>query len=102
MKQGGGMRVADQGAFLIFYVMKYYANYEADAVIREDDNGQRFIKRIERLIEGGPMPKDHKETWGIPSYGFFNELKPITKQEYDEFGITWDWSPTTGKKRRLK
>ena len=82
--------------------MKYFANYEADAVIREDDNGQRFIKRIERLVEAGPVSKDHKEAWGIPSYGFYNLLKPITKEEYDGFGITWDWSPLTGEKRHLK
>ena len=101
MKQGGGMRVADQGVFLIFYVMKYFANYEADAVIREDDNGVRFIKKIEDLIEYRAT-KDNNEAWGIPSYGVFNELKPITKQEYDEYGITWDWSPFTGEKRHIK
>ena len=30
--------------------MKYFSNYEADAVVREDDNGQRYIKHIEYLI----------------------------------------------------
>lgn len=98
------MRVADQGALLnlLNRIMKYFANYEADAVIREDDNGQRFIKYIDSLDEGGPMPRDHEETWGIPTFGIFNELKPITKQEYDGFGYTWDWSPTTGEKRKLR
>ena len=82
--------------------MKYYANYEADAVIRENDKGERFIKRIGRLSEGGPVSKDHKEAWGIPSFGIYNFLEPISKQEYDEFGITWDWSPKTGKRRSLR
>lgn len=86
---------------VINLIMKYFANYVADAVIREDDNGQRFIIYIDNLVERGPMPKEHKETWGIPSFGIFNELTPITEQEYNEFGITWDWSPKTGKKRRL-
>lgn len=26
--------------------MKYYSNYEADAVVRVDDNGDRYIKSI--------------------------------------------------------
>lgn len=82
--------------------MKYFANYEADAVIREDDNGSRYKKTLENLSEGFPVSKDDKEAWGIPSFGYFNILEPITKQEYDEFGITWDWSPETGEKRILK
>ena len=31
--------------------MRYFANYEADAVIREDDGGKRYIKRIERQLK---------------------------------------------------
>lgn len=81
--------------------MRYFSNYEADAVIREDDNGQRFVKRIEHLKEGGPVSKDHKEAWGIPSYGFYNFLEPISKEDYDNFGITWDWDPRTGERREL-
>lgn len=82
--------------------MRYFANYEADAVIREDDNGERYKKTIENLSEGSPVSKDDKEAWGIPSFGYYNFLEPITKQEYDEFGITWDWSPETGEKRILR
>ena len=48
MKQDSGMRVADHGyLLLIFFCMKYFSNYEADAVVREDDNGKRYIKHIE-------------------------------------------------------
>ncbi len=72
---------------------KYYSNYEADAVIRQDENGQRYIKRIEQLEEI-PVPKDSREAWGIPSYGILNMLRPITKEDYDGFGVTWDWSRT--------
>lgn len=104
MKQNGGMRVADQrtGRLSInkfLNDMRYFANYEADAVIREDDNGNRYKKTIDFNWEGGPAPKEDKEAWGIPSYGIYNFLEPITKREYDEFGITWDWDPRTGKKR---
>lgn len=81
--------------------MKYFANYEADAVVRENDNGERFIKKIDNLAEQ-PASNDNKEAWGIQSFGICNFLEKITKQEYDEFGITWDWSPDTGEKRTLR
>ena len=80
--------------------MKYFANYEADAVIREDDNSKRYIKRIEKLREV-PVGEDCKEAYGIPSFGVFNLLKPITEEEYQNFGKTWDWCPITGKYRSL-
>lgn len=83
-----------------FFIMKYFANYEADAVVREDDNGQRYIKHIEYLIEG-KASKDNEEAWGIPTCGICNFLEPITKEEYDNYGITWDWNPRTGKYRNL-
>lgn len=55
--------------------MRYFANYEADAVIREDDNGERYKKTIENLSEGSPVSKDDKEAWGIPSFGYYNFRK---------------------------
>ena len=81
--------------------MKYYSNYEADAVIRENENGERFIKSIENLSEL-PASKDNKEAWGIPSFGYYNLLEPISKEDYEGFGITWDWSPETGDRRSLR
>ena len=80
--------------------MRYFANYEADAVIREDDGGKRYIKRIERLREV-QVEDGCKEAYGIPSFGCFNLLKPITKEEYQNFGKTWDWDPSTGERRSL-
>lgn len=82
--------------------MKYFANYEADAVIRENDKGERFKKTIDNLVERGPVSQEDRAAWGIPSFGFYNLLEPITKEEYDGFGVTWDWSPDTAKKRILK
>lgn len=81
--------------------MKYYSNYEADAVIRENENGERFIKTIENLSEL-PASKDNKEAWGIPSFGYYNLLELISKEDYEGFGITWDWSPETGDRRSLR
>lgn len=81
--------------------MRYFANYEADVVIREDDNGKRYVKRIESLKEVA-VGKDSSVAWGIPSYGVFNKLEPITEKEYKSFGYTWDWCPRTGERRILK
>lgn len=80
--------------------MKYFANYEADAVLREDENGKRYVKRIENLKEI-VVDKDSSVAWGVPSYGVFNKLEPITEEEYKEFGKTWDWCPRTGVRRML-
>ena len=71
---------------------KYYSNYEADSVIREDENGKRYIRWIEHLEEV-PASDDDKEAWGIPSFGKLNALRRITKEDYDGFGVTWDWNP---------
>lgn len=103
MKQDGGMRAADLSGLHFYFLddMKYYANFEADAVIRENDSGERFIKTIGNLSEQ-PASKDNKEAWGIPSFGIYNYLEPITKQDYEDFGITWDWSPETGERRSLR
>lgn len=80
--------------------MRYFANYEADAVIREDDKGKRYVKRIENLREVA-VGRDSNVAWGIPSYGFFNKLEPITEEEYKGFGKTWRWSPRTGEKEKI-
>ena len=80
--------------------MKYFVNYEADAVLREDENGKRYVKRIENLKEI-VVDKDSSVAWGVPSYGVFNKLEPITEEEYKEFGKIWYWCPRTGVRRML-
>lgn len=77
--------------------MKYFANYVADAVVREDDNGNRYVKSIETLEES-LASKDNPTAWGIDSYGVHDFLEPITKKEYDTFGKKWKWSWITGEK----
>ena len=80
--------------------MKFFANYEADAVIREDGRGTRYMKTIDNPYEVA-VSKDCKAAWGIPAYGVFNKLEPITQEEYKGFGKTWRWSPRTGEKEKI-
>lgn len=80
--------------------MKYFANYEADVVVKIDEYGNRYIKRLEHLQEQ-EVSESCTEAYGIPSFGIFNKLLPITKEEYDNFGMTWDWDPMGGEKRFL-
>lgn len=80
--------------------MKYFANYAADAVIKEDDNGVRYIKSIHNLKEHA-VGKESPTAWGEQGYGVTNYLEPISKEKYDGFGIEWDWSPINGQERKL-
>lgn len=80
--------------------MKYFANYMADAVVREDTNGNRFFKTIENLRER-PAGKESTVAWGGERFGYFYSLEPISEEEYNTFGVSWDWSPMTGEKRTL-
>lgn len=77
--------------------MKYFSNYEADAVVREDDDGNRYIKTIDNLNESR-VEKGYHKAYGVPSFGIHNFLEPITQDEYKTFGVKWYWSPYTGEK----
>ena len=70
--------------------MRYFANYEADAVIREDDNGRRYIKRLNNLQETA-ISNESREAWCIPSFGQFNRLVEISRHDYMTFGKKWRW-----------
>ena len=72
----------------------------SDAVVREDEQGNRYIKSIATLKET-PASKDSKTAWGGESYGVYYFLEPITHEEYEGFGVTWRWSQKTGKKVSL-
>lgn len=69
--------------------MKYFYNYEADVVVREDENGARHLKSLENLMER-IADKNSAAAWGIPTHGQYNTLIPITKAQYESFGIEWD------------
>ena len=106
MKQGGGMRVADQRLFSFHFLlnpnMEYYQNYMADTVIRVDGN-RRFAKSIDHIEECdvSNVPKEVKSIWGGESYGIFYVLTPISKQEYDTFGKTWTFGKSATEKVSL-
>ncbi len=67
--------------------MKYFANYMSDAVVCEDEQGNRYIKSRTTLKET-PASKDSKTAWGGESYGVYYFLEPITCEEYEGFGVT--------------
>lgn len=69
--------------------MIYLYNYEADAVVREDDSKKRYLKWLDKPSEEIPVTDECKEAWGISSFGYYNILRPITKEQYDTFGIEW-------------
>lgn len=69
--------------------MKYYQNYMADAVVRVDDDGNRFVKRDDHLEEFQNNNPESKTAFGGEGYGVFYILESITKEDYDSFGITW-------------
>ena len=74
--------------------MKYYMNYMDDAVVRVDDNGNRFAKIWDGSshivpTDEGFCPKGSKIAYGGESYGYFHILEPITKELYDTFGVSW-------------
>lgn len=66
----------------------------AEFVVREDDKGDRYIKSKrntrERLVS-----KDYGPAWGVSDgFGVYNYLEPITKERYEDFGVTWTWAST--------
>ncbi|NDV82233.1 hypothetical protein [Bacteroides sp. 51] len=73
--------------------MKYFGNYIDDAVIREDESGDRYIK----LCDGDGLTNEqlaHKKSkiaYGGESYGCFHIPQEITKEQYDSFGKTWKY-----------
>lgn len=79
---------------------KFFGNWLDDSVIREDSNGNRFIKRFTR----GKIPvevavsTDCKAAFGGQGYGKVHELSPISPKDYERFGVDWEWGRTPGKR----
>lgn len=83
--------------------MMYFANYEEDAVVREDESGNCFAKiwdvfdnKKNKLIPEFPLVQNSELRYGNPDY--HNIPIEITKEEYDTFGVTWmfgskEWQP---------
>lgn len=76
--------------------MKYYSNYEADAVVRVDDNGDRYIKSIRHLRET-KVSKDNMIAYGVQGYGVTNFLSEITKRRVRHVRYRLGLGPKVGK-----
>lgn len=77
--------------------MKYFAHYEEDAVIREDDNGDCFAKlwASDRpghyyLVPEYKLGPNSDMRYGNPDY--MSTPYEISKEDYDTFGVTWLFS----------
>lgn len=74
--------------------MEYYKNYMADAVVRVDDDGKRYVKWLDyrggrEEYESSANPDINTRAYGGEGYGVFYILEPISKEDYDTFGWTW-------------
>ena len=69
----------------------------ADTVLRVNGH-ERFAKSSEhpQEINVSDTPKDCYSIWGGQSYGIMimYVLEPISKEEYETFGIKWDFGAT--------
>lgn len=73
--------------------MRYFRNNKAQIVIREDDNGNRYIKRFDIVMHQPTdeiivSPED-RTAYGEVGLGQQFPLTEINKYWYDDFGIKW-------------
>lgn len=72
---------------------KFFGNWLDDSVIREDENGNRYIKRVTpgKIPVEVAVSTDCKAAFGGQGYGEVHELLEISKEEYETYGIKWGW-----------
>ena len=72
---------------------KFFGNWLDDSVIREDENGNRYIKRFTpgKVPVEVAVSTDCKAAFGGQGYGEVHELREISKEEYETYGIKWGW-----------
>jgi len=72
---------------------KYCGNWLDDSVIREDGNGNMFIKKFipGKTPEEVAVSGDCIAAFGSQGYGEVHELREISNEEYNSFGIKWGW-----------
>lgn len=71
----------------------FFGNWLDDSVIREDKNGNRYIKRFtpgKAPVEVA-VSADCKAAFGGQGYGEVHELREISKEEYETYGVKWGW-----------
>lgn len=69
----------------------YYENYMGDCVVR-DDGENRYLKMLSNPAKERLVSKDNELAYGGEAFGYFYELKAISKSEYDGFGVDWTWA----------
>lgn len=80
---------------------KFFGNWLDDSVIREDENGNRYIKRFTpgKIPVEVAVSTDCIAAFGGHGYGEVHELREISRKDYERFGIAWEWGSTAwGKK----
>ena len=72
---------------------KFFGNWLDDSVIREDKNGNRYIKRFNpgKIPVEVAVSTDCVAAFGGQGYGEVHELREISKEEYETYGIKWGW-----------
>ena len=81
----------------------YFENYMDDAVIREDENGNRFIKTKNNIKERPSKSKQSITAYGgSDDYGIMHNLKKSSKELYDTFGIEWRFGDQQGEDEKIK
>lgn len=74
--------------------MKYFAHYEENAVIRENNNGECFAKLwIPKSINAGNVTPEYKlgnnSEIRFGNHDYMSLPYEITKIEYNTFGVKW-------------
>ena len=83
---------------------KFFGNWLDDSVIREDENGNRYIKRFTpgKVPVEVAVSADCKAAFGGQGYGEVHELREISKEEYETYGIKWGWGADPWKTLKVK
>lgn len=83
---------------------KFFGNWLDDSVIREDKNGNRYIKRFTpgKVPVEVAVSADCKAAFGGQGYGEVHELREISKEEYETYGVKWGWGAEPWKILKAK
>ncbi|MBR1400708.1 MAG: hypothetical protein IJ562_03840 [Prevotella sp.] len=80
--------------------MNYFRNNQAMVVVREDNEGNRFIKQwdetMHRVTKETLVPTDSIIAFGAVGIGNKYPLTEISQGWYDDFGITWRYDKRNG------
>lgn len=69
---------------------EFFVNDIDEWVVRQQDAIDiRYKRRADSEEEIGPCFWDDKSAFGGESFGYFHVLNPITREQYDSYGKTW-------------